>query len=57
MNQTIRYSDQIVALSNRGRIVAQGSPREVVTTEMLKEVYGVELDVVSYQDTKVVMNF
>lgn len=57
MNQTIRYSDQIVALSNRGRIVAQGSPREVVTTEMLKEVYGVELDVVPYQDTKVVMNF
>ncbi len=57
MNQTIRYSDSIVALSNRGRIVAQGAPTEVVTTEMLKEVYGVELDVVPYQDTKVVMNF
>ena len=57
MNQTIRYSDQIVALSNHGRIVAQGAPTEVVTTEMLKEVYGVELDVVPYQDTKVVMNF
>lgn len=57
MNQTIRYSDQIIALSNRGRIVAHGAPKEVVTTEMLKEVYGVELDVVSYQDNKVVMNF
>ena len=57
MNQTIRYSDQIVALSNKGRIVAQGPPTKVVTTEMLKEVYGIELDVVPYQDTKVVMNF
>ncbi len=57
MNQTIRYSDRIVALSNRGKVVAQGEPTEVVTTEMLKEVYGVDLDVVPYQDTKVVMNF
>lgn len=57
MNQTIRYSDRIVALSNRGKVVAQGDPTEVVTTEMLKEVYGVDLDVVPYQDTKVVMNF
>ena len=57
MNQTIHYSDQIVALSHRGRIVAQGTPTEVVTTEMLKEVYGVELDVVPYHDTKAVMNF
>ncbi len=57
MNQTIRYSDRIVALSNRGKVVAQGNPTEVVTTEMLKEVYGVDLDVVPYQDTKVVMNF
>lgn len=57
MNQTICYSDKIIALSNRGNVVAQGSPAEVVTTEMLKKVYGVELDVLAYRDSKVVMNF
>ncbi len=57
MNQTIQYSDQIVALSHQGKIVANGAPCQVVSTEMLKEVYGVQLEVVPYQDTKIVMNF
>lgn len=57
MNQTIQYSDEIVALSNKGTVVAHGNPKEVVTTQMLKEVYGVQLDVMDYRDTKVVLNF
>lgn len=57
MNQTIRYSDEIVALSSKGTIVAHGDPQKVVTTEMLQEVYGVHLDVVQHEDTKVVLNF
>ncbi len=57
MNQTIRYSDEIVALSNKGTVVAQGDPQNVVSTEMLKEVYGVQLGVMQHGDSKVVLNF
>ena len=57
MNQTIRYSDEIVALSHRGTLVAQGTPNEVVTASMLREVYGVELEVIPHGDSKLVLTF
>lgn len=57
MNQTIHYSDNIVALSHNGQIVTQGNPKEVVTSDMLEKVYGVWLDVLDHGDKKVVMNF
>lgn len=41
INQAIRYSDQII-LMKAGQIVAEGAPREVITREVIKEVYGVE---------------
>ena len=57
MNQTIQYSDEIVALSHRGIVVAKGAPEAVVSAPMLEEVYGVKLNVANYQGTKVVLNF
>lgn len=39
LNHAARYADHIVAMRD-GRIVAQGSPREVITTERVEEVYG-----------------
>ena len=45
VNQAIRYSDEVVALAG-GRVVAQGSPAEVVAPGLLREVYGVDLRVV-----------
>ena len=57
MNQTIQYSDEIVALSNRGTVVAQGAPSAVVTEAMLEEVYGVHLEVAPYRDSQIVLNF
>ncbi len=40
INQAIRYSDHII-LMNDGRVVAEGEPKNVITKEVIKEVYGV----------------
>ena len=40
INQALRYSDHII-LMNGGSIVAEGEPRQVITKESIKEVYGV----------------
>ncbi len=45
LNNAARYSHQVIALS-RGRIFDAGPPEEVVTPELLREVFGVEADVV-----------
>lgn len=45
INQALCYSDEVVALAD-GSIVAQGAPREVVTPDVIKRVYGIDLDVV-----------
>ena len=57
MNQTIQYSDEIVALSHKGVVVAQGAPNQVVSADMLREVYGVQLEVAEYNGSKIVLNF
>lgn len=40
INQAIRYSDHII-LMKEGQIIAEGAPREVITKQVIKEVYGV----------------
>ncbi|MGI2297652.1 ABC transporter ATP-binding protein [Paenibacillus sp. GXUN7292] len=42
MNQSIRYSDCIIAMKN-GRILAMGAPQDVITAETVKSLYGVEV--------------
>lgn len=41
LNQACRYADHLVAMAG-GRIIAQGPPDEVVTTELVREVFGLE---------------
>jgi iron complex transport system ATP-binding protein len=41
LNLAARFADQIVLL-DRGRLVANGSPAEVLTRERIREVFGVE---------------
>ena len=45
LNNAARYSHQVIALS-RGRVFDAGPPDEVVTPRLLREVFGVEADVV-----------
>ena len=45
------FSDRILALQN-GRIVANGKPAEALTSEMMKQLYNVNVNVISlYDDT------
>lgn len=45
INQALHYSDEVVALAG-GRIAAQGAPEDIVTPELLEQVYEVSLRVV-----------
>lgn len=42
INQSLYYSDEIVAMKG-GTVIAQGVPEDVITSELVKEVYDVDL--------------
>ncbi len=46
INQSLHYSDEVVALAG-GRVVAQGAPDRVVSSDLVREVYGIDLEVVT----------
>ena len=50
INQAIRYSDHVILMKD-GQIVAEGLPREVITKEVIREVYGV--NAVFHEDEQV----
>ncbi|WP_106429349.1 ABC transporter ATP-binding protein [Streptomyces sp. SPB074] len=39
LNQAVRYGDHLIAMKD-GRIVAQGEPAEIITAELVREVFG-----------------
>jgi iron complex transport system ATP-binding protein len=45
LNLAARYADRLVAMRD-GRIVAQGPPREVLSEDLLREVFGLRARVV-----------
>ncbi|MGW5868757.1 ABC transporter ATP-binding protein [Streptomyces sp. NPDC055239] len=45
LNQAARYADHLVAMKT-GRIVAEGAPADVVTEDLVREVFGLECVVV-----------
>lgn len=45
LNQAARYGDHLVAMKE-GRIVAQGHPSEIVTADLVRDVFGLESVVV-----------
>lgn len=44
INQSLYYSDEILAMKD-GKIIAQGKPEMVIDAKLVKDVYGVELDI------------
>ncbi|MEU2559057.1 ABC transporter ATP-binding protein [Streptomyces longispororuber] len=45
LNQAARYADHLVAMK-QGRVVAEGAPADVVTAELVRDVFGLECVVV-----------
>ena len=45
LNQAARYATHLIAMKD-GRIVAQGAPREIVTADLVHEVFGLRCVVV-----------
>ncbi|MGW1077761.1 ABC transporter ATP-binding protein, partial [Streptomyces sp. NPDC002537] len=46
LNQAARYADHLIAMRD-GRIVAQGAPSDVVTADLVRDVFGLESVVVA----------
>ncbi len=44
INQSLYYSDEIVAMKD-GKIIAHGLPEEIITTELVRQVYDVDLQI------------
>ena len=56
INQAINYSDEIVAMKN-GKILFQGEPNKMITSESLKLLYDYDLTVIDYNGQKIVLNY
>lgn len=54
INQAIRYSDHIIVMKD-GEIVTKGKPDDVVTENMIKAIYGVDVVVKQDEDTGLYM--
>lgn len=44
INQAISYSDEVIALSQEGTIIAQGETDQVVVPEVISKMYGIDLE-------------
>lgn len=49
INQSAYYSDVIAAMKD-GKIITQGTPEEIITSEIILETYGIRLDVEKIND-------
>ena len=45
LNLTARYADEVIVLDGNGGVYAQGKPRDVITKEMIRNVYGVHAEI------------
>ncbi|MFK0383828.1 ATP-binding cassette domain-containing protein [Agrobacterium sp. NPDC090273] len=50
VNMAARFCDEIVALHS-GRLIARGTPQEIMNPETLEKIYGVKMDVMTHPAT------
>lgn len=56
VNFASAYADRIVALAE-GRVVASGTPEEIMTPEVLESVFGTGVDVIEHEGRKVALYY
>lgn len=56
INLAARYCDQLVALHS-GKLLAQGDVFEIVNSPKLKQIYGIDLNVIEHPETKRPVSF
>jgi iron complex transport system ATP-binding protein len=54
MNQAIKYSDYVILMKD-GQVLTEGVPEQVMTKEIIKEVYGVDVLVETHERTGMYM--
>ncbi|MCR5032380.1 MAG: ABC transporter ATP-binding protein [Lachnospiraceae bacterium] len=50
INLSIRYADHIFAMK-KGKLVAEGSPGDIITTDLIREVYGMDSSILIDPET------
>ncbi len=48
LNQAARFTDRVVFL-HQGEVIAQGSPADVYSPDLIKRVYGVDVEISTYK--------
>ena len=51
LNQASRYADNLVAMKD-GRVVAQGRPRDIITADLVFEVFGLRARIITDPESK-----
>lgn len=46
LNQACRYATHLIALRD-GKVIAQGAPAEIVTTELIEQIYGMRCTIIA----------
>ncbi len=54
INQALYYSDEVIALS-KGEVICSGNPNQVADKSLLKEVYGVDLEIIKTENGSFVL--
>ncbi len=54
INQALYYSDEVIALS-KGKVICAGHPSQVADSSLLKDVYDVELEIVTTENGNFVL--
>ena len=54
INEAIHYSDEIIGIKD-GVIAVKGNPDEVICEEVMKKIYGIDLEVYKLNNNKVIV--
>lgn len=45
LNIAAKYADKIIVMAEPGKIYSYGTPGEVITQEMVRDVYGIDCEI------------